>query len=130
MRSRYSAYARSEIAFITDSLHPSSRHDHDPAAAQRWAEQSEWLGLEVVSVDGGSREDERGTVEFIASYREKGAMRTHHEVAQFVKEQGRWFFQDGKQVPPKTVQREGAKVGRNDPCPCGSGRKYKKCCGK
>jgi uncharacterized protein len=25
--------------------------------------------------------------------------------------------------------RKGAKVGRNDPCPCGSGRKYKKCCG-
>ncbi len=30
----------------------------------------------------------------------------------------------------KTVKRSGAKVGRNDPCPCGSGKKYKKCCGK
>jgi len=29
----------------------------------------------------------------------------------------------------QTVQREGAKVGRNDDCPCGSGKKYKKCCG-
>jgi len=29
----------------------------------------------------------------------------------------------------QTVKRQGAKVGRNDPCPCGSGRKYKKCCG-
>ncbi|HEX9917160.1 MAG TPA: preprotein translocase subunit SecA [candidate division Zixibacteria bacterium] len=29
----------------------------------------------------------------------------------------------------KTVRREKAKVGRNDPCPCGSGKKYKKCCG-
>ena len=29
----------------------------------------------------------------------------------------------------KTVKREGKKVGRNDPCPCGSGKKYKKCCG-
>ena len=28
------------------------------------------------------------------------------------------------------VRREGAKVGRNDPCPCGSGKKYKKCCGR
>jgi len=33
--------------------------------------------------------------------------------------------EDGKGV---TVRREGKKVGRNDPCPCGSGRKYKKCC--
>ena len=32
----------------------------------------------------------------------------------------------GKQ--PK--RRESAKVGRNDPCPCGSGRKYKQCCGR
>ena len=31
---------------------------------------------------------------------------------------------------PETVQRKGAKVGRNDPCPCGSGKKYKKCCGR
>ncbi|MFH1830096.1 MAG: preprotein translocase subunit SecA [Pseudomonadota bacterium] len=29
-----------------------------------------------------------------------------------------------------TVRREAPKVGRNDPCPCGSGKKYKKCCGK
>ncbi len=30
---------------------------------------------------------------------------------------------------PATVRRKGDKVGRNDPCPCGSGKKYKKCCG-
>jgi preprotein translocase subunit SecA len=30
----------------------------------------------------------------------------------------------------KPVVRESAKVGRNDPCPCGSGKKYKKCCGR
>ena len=29
-----------------------------------------------------------------------------------------------------TVRREGKKIGRNDPCPCGSGKKYKQCCGK
>ncbi len=34
-----------------------------------------------------------------------------------------------KRVPP-TVKREGPKVGRNDPCPCGSGRKYKSCHGR
>ncbi len=31
--------------------------------------------------------------------------------------------------PGRTVKRSTAKVGRNDPCPCGSGKKYKKCCG-
>jgi uncharacterized protein YecA (UPF0149 family) len=33
-------------------------------------------------------------------------------------------------VKPKPVVREGPKVGRNDPCPCGSGQKYKKCHGR
>jgi len=28
------------------------------------------------------------------------------------------------------LRKEKAKVGRNDPCPCGSGKKYKNCCGK
>ncbi len=31
---------------------------------------------------------------------------------------------------PQTIRRDVPKVGRNDPCPCGSGKKYKKCCGK
>ena len=29
----------------------------------------------------------------------------------------------------ETVVHEGPRIGRNDPCPCGSGKKYKKCCG-
>ncbi|HCS73087.1 MAG TPA: hypothetical protein DIW17_04340, partial [Clostridiales bacterium] len=32
-------------------------------------------------------------------------------------------------APQEPVRREGPKIGRNDPCPCGSGKKYKKCCG-
>ncbi len=34
------------------------------------------------------------------------------------------------QAKQVTIKNEGPKVGRNDPCPCGSGKKYKKCCGK
>ena len=36
-----------------------------------------------------------------------------------------WF----RQSTPETVKRDAPKVGRNDPCPCGSGRKYKNCHG-
>ncbi len=36
----------------------------------------------------------------------------------------------GEDQAPKPVTREAEKVGRNDPCPCGSGKKYKKCCGR
>ncbi|MGI9280290.1 MAG: SEC-C metal-binding domain-containing protein [Endozoicomonas sp.] len=44
----------------------------------------------------------------------------HHECSDFIKEQGRWYFiYPG--IPAKLP-------GRNAPCPCGSGKKYKKCC--
>ena len=35
----------------------------------------------------------------------------------------------GKEGPQKPVEREEPKIGRNGPCPCGSGKKYKKCHG-
>ena len=49
--------------------------------------------------------------------------------------QGQGQLPEGAQVPerdakPETVRRDAPKVGRNDPCPCGSGKKYKNCCGK
>ncbi len=127
MRSRYSAYARGEIAYLTDSLHPEHRDDHDPAATRRWAEQSDWIGLEVVAAD---EQGEEGRVEFIATYREKGVIQTHHEIGVFKRLQGRWYYVDGELVPPSTRQYQAPKPGRNEPCPCGSGKKYKKCCGR
>ena len=129
MRSRYSAYARGEIEYLRASLHPGHRSDFDPAKTRSWAENSEWRSLEIVGTSGGSPDDSEGTVEFIASFTEKGIARTHHELASFEKEDGLWYFVDGKVVPPKPVVREAPKVGRNDPCTCGSGRKFKKCCG-
>jgi hypothetical protein len=39
-------------------------------------------------------------------------------------------FDEAASGKPKPVKRPGSRIGRNDPCPCGSGRKYKKCCGK
>ena len=49
--------------------------------------------------------------------------------------QGQGQLPEGAQVPerekkPETVRRDAPKIGRNDPCPCGSGKKYKNCCGK
>ena len=43
------------------------------------------------------------------------------------KQQPMYF--SGGNVEPQTVKRKEAKVGRNEPCPCGSGKKYKKCHG-
>ena len=128
MRSRYSAYVRGDIDYLHDTLHPDSRADHDREAARRWASQSEWLGLDIRGTEPGSGDDE-GFVEFVAKFRERGVLRQHHERSRFARLGGRWYYVDG--APPKTatLRHEGPRVGRNDPCPCGSGKKYKKCCG-
>lgn len=130
MRARYSAFAADRVEFLGSSLHPDQRHQYDEPATRRWAERSEWLGLEVVACEAGGPEDEEGRVEFIADYREKGVVRHHHEVSEFRKLDGHWYFTEGHMITPETQRRETPKVGRNDPCPCGSGKKYKKCCGR
>jgi len=126
MRARYSAYATVNIEFLHDSLLPEARGDFDREGTKGWAAGSEWRGLEIVSAETG---DSEGTVEFIATFTQQGNEVRHHEISRFRKANGTWYLVDGKTVAPKPFRREEPKVGRNDPCPCGSGKKYKKCCG-
>ena len=87
-------------------------------------------GLEIVETTEGGPDDDTGTVEFIAKFKQNGQEIKHHELASFEKIDGKWIFMDGEVPKPKQVIRETQKVGRNEPCPCGSGKKFKKCCGK
>lgn len=128
MRARYAAYCGVQMDFIFESTHPDHRQGYDHAGTKAWAESSEWQGLEVIATKEGGRGDAAGEVEFIARFREKGVAREHHENARFEREKGRWFFTEGAMVKPKPIIVN--KIGRNDPCSCGSGLKYKKCCGK
>ena len=129
MRSRYSAYASGEIEYIATTHIPKTRGDVDLEAAKQWSESAEWVGLEIVSTEAGGARDEAGRVEFAATYSVEGAEYRHHENSEFQKEDGRWFYVDGDIVKKKPVVRDAPKVGRNDPCPCGSGKKFKRCCG-
>jgi SEC-C motif domain protein len=128
MRARYSAHAVAQMDFIFESVHPDHRKGYDHQGTKEWAENSEWLGLEIIGAQEGGPEDETGQVEFIAHYRDGGVIHDHHECAMFQRKDGVWLFTDGVRVRPKPLIVE--KIGRNDPCKCGSGIKYKKCCGK
>ena len=128
MRSRYSAYATINVDYLHSTLHPDHQADHDVNAARKWAADSDWLGLEIISTAEGGEDDATGIVEFRANYREKGKNKALHEVSRFEKVDGRWTYVDGEMPRPETIVNT-RKVGRNDPCPCGSGKKYKKCCG-
>ncbi len=130
MRARYSAYAMKDLDFLLTSLHPDHRADYDAKSTRAWAERAQWHKLDILETSGGGPEDKQGTVEFTASYTEGGYKTDHHELAIFEKESGTWYFVKGEAVPPKQVIRTTPKIGRNDPCSCGSGKKYKKCCGK
>jgi SEC-C motif domain protein len=129
MRSRYTAHVKTEIDYIHDTIHSSRREQFNRKESTAWSKRTEWISLEIVRTENGGPDDDEGIVEFVARYREKGKLCRHHEVAEFVKEEHKWFFLDGSAPQAAPTVRKGPKVGRNQPCPCGSGKKHKKCCG-
>jgi len=130
MRSRYSAYVTVDTDYIFETTHPNHRQGYDHKGTREWAESAQWENLEIVATIDGGEGDATGEVEFKATYRDKGGRKVHHELASFRKDGERWYFTDGNLVAPQPHVRSEPKVGRNDPCPCGSGAKFKKCCGK
>ena len=130
MRSRYSAYALGHVDWIIESQSPDGRQFVDRTATEQWSKRATWHRMEVVGVEGGAADDTEGFVDFKAYYTIAGEDITHHEVASFRKEDDTWYFVDGIEVKPRPFKRLEPKVGPNDPCTCGSGKKYKKCCGK
>ena len=114
MRSRYSAFVLNLTDYLKATWHTSTRpQDLDLTEAPKW------VSLQVLSSDEGEHE---GTVHFRALYRAGGGWGYLEENSRFVRDDERWYY-----VPGDT--REGTlKPGRNESCPCGSGRKYKACC--
>ncbi len=124
LRARYSAFVSGNIDYIIETHHPEKRNEIDRNSVSEWAKGSQWHGLNVLSVVGGAATDSEGTIEFIAKYTQDGKSYEHRECSLFKKHDGAWYFFDiAKNLPIKNTQ----KIGANDPCFCGSGKKYKKC---
>ncbi len=122
MRSRYTAYVLNNVEYLLKSWHPASRPEKDFVLE----EAIHWQGLEILDTEDGGKDDDIGQVEFIASYLVEDRPGQLRERSDFRREDGLWYYVDGKDVKaqPITV----TKIGRNEPCPCGSGKKYKRCC--
>jgi SEC-C motif-containing protein len=131
MRSRYSAYATAQIPYLRESYLPSQRGEFDESAAKQWARDATFQELEILNTEEGGPNDNKGVVEFKAYFQEKGEDVEYHEIASFRrgKNDGRWYFVDGHPPKGETIVNTEPQVGRNDPCPCGSGKKFKKCHG-
>ena len=128
LRSRYSAFVKHEIEYIFDSHHPRTRNTLVRKEVEDWSRDSEWQSLKVLEKEAGEADDEKGTIVFHAEYTLDGKKNDHYEKSFFEKDAGDWKFVDAHGIQTGPFVRGEPKVGRNDPCPCGSGKKLKKCC--
>lgn len=117
MRSRYSAYTTANGRYLVDTTDKEMRFESDAELIVNHAQTITWVKLEIIQ----SSEEE---VEFKAYYQSKedDTFHLHHEKSNFTFENGEWFYHSGKLFKDE--------IQRNEPCPCGSGKKYKKCCFK
>ncbi len=121
MRSRYTANVLKDTAYLLKTWHPSTRLQSMDAGNI-----PTWCGLTVLAVQQGREGDDHGMVEFRALYRSITGTGVLHERSRFLCENGRWYYVDGELI--ETGAQQSGKTGRNEPCPCGSGKKHKKCC--
>ena len=127
MRARYSAFATGAIDFIVASTHSRTRSEIDIQYIREWSQTSTWRGLQIF--DTKPINDNKAYVSFEALFTKAGKDQSHREKGEFEREHGKWRFVTGEELKNPTVRYETPRTGRNEPCPCGSGKKYKKCCG-
>lgn len=125
IRSRYTAFATRQLDHIERTHAPEIRADFNRAEAERMAEECDWQGLKITQVD---EHGDKADISFVIHFRHENQDKYQLERAHFRKEQDQWLYEGGE-INPHGPQRIVNKVGRNDPCPCGSGKKAKKCCG-
>jgi len=122
MRSRYTAYSQANINYIKSTMKGKALVSFNEKDAQQWAKSVSWIGLEVKQAYMES--PTLGFVEFAASFIEGNQLKKIEETSEFYQMNGVWYYLDGvrpKTLHPKTI------IGRTNPCPCGSGSKFKNC---
>ncbi|MBL7685128.1 MAG: SEC-C domain-containing protein [Deltaproteobacteria bacterium] len=125
LEARYQAFVDQDIDFILESCHPDVKDQQDLPTIEAWSKNAIWHHFEIEKEEV---EKEKAIITFNLKYEEKGKMIYHRELAEFRKQGSKWYYYDSTFPKPETLKREGPKVGRNDPCHCGSGKKFKKCC--
>lgn len=133
MRSRFSAYCTKQADYLEQSWHPSQRAQNRASDILEFAQSVHFVKLEIKQASSerpagfllptlNVTAEQFGYVEFVASFIAQDKLQHLHEISRFVQENEQWFYLDGTILPSAAE-----KLGRNDPCPCGSGLKYKAC---
>lgn len=121
MRSRYSAFVKSEIDYLVATANPDQGTAEARDSLAQTLANTDWLALKILSTAAGA-DDNEGFVEFVAFFRGKNQNRTGQlrEKSRFIRQGESWIYWDGTILPVLNF-------GRNDACWCGSGQKLKKC---
>ena len=114
MRSRYAAFVGNLPDYLRATWHPSTR-----PGSLSLEDSPDWTALKIL---GSTENQAQGTVHFRAVYRLAQGFGFLEERSDFLKEDDRWYYLQGETSEGQF------KPGRNEPCPCGSGKKYKACC--
>lgn len=125
MRSRYTAHAVNDFAYLHKTYEETRHEEFD---AEEYGNEIEWTKLVINSHEPDIRPGV-SHVDFSAHFNEGGKSGILHEKSEFKLLEGEWIFTRTLREGPAPVK-AAPKVGRNDPCPCGSGKKFKKCCGR
>jgi SEC-C motif-containing protein len=95
MRSRYTAYTQANMDYLRRTVRGKALTHFNPLHAEEWARKVQWRGLKVIhSEQNGSK----GVVEFCAYFIESGVEQVLHELSQFNRDDGQWFYTDGSFV--------------------------------
>lgn len=128
MRSRYTAHVLHNIEHIIRTMRGKALKLFDQEKTiDEWFENTTWQKLEIINAPEIKKNDKEGIVEFKAHYIFNNAELVLHERSKFLKIDGEWYYVSG-QNKGANIQVSDKVVGRNDPCACGSGLKFKKCC--
>lgn len=122
MRSRYTAFCTANIDYLIATHYPTQRKVDDRQTLAQTIADTRWFSLRVLNSDRSQEVNGVGTVEFVAFYQRQGNVGQLHERSQFIRQDNRWYYHHGAILDLISLS-------RNDPCWCGSGKKYKKCHG-
>ena len=125
MRSRFTAHVVGDYRHLHRTYAGTAGR---PYVEDETAGDVKWTRLVVHREETGSKP---GTafVDFTAYFQDGETEQALHEKAEFAQIAGNWIYSRAVRSGPAPVKLSTPKVGRNDPCPCGSGKKFKHCCG-
>lgn len=132
MRSRYTAFYLKKYDYIAQTQALPEAPEQKAADIKAANDTTQWIKLEVHETEAGTERDNEGMVSFSAHFKEGRHTGKLQERSLFKRIDDQWLYISGEhEVQQQTplIKSAEMKIGRNDPCHCGSGKKFKKCCG-